>query len=805
MKLKVKLNEPLHYVKKQIEYKGNELGKKYPENKQILYFKNAQLLNNDALLESYGIKDGDTLQLSMGPITVNVVKKDGTKLQIMVDPHATLGKVKKEIESNTYPSIPAQEQQIYPTEKRNKDEEFLDNYKTINQYGIYDNDIIYLGGPTVWRAPKSDDAYPIYVETPDGRTLTLNVTSKDDIEYVKLQIQTITNGKYPIDEQRLWFKNLDTGNAKELTNPNSTLKDENIKKGALLKLGPYDLFVDTPEGKRLKIRDVSPYESIKNLKKKVENQANNVGLKHPANTQKLFNQINNIELLAGNNGNGNKTIDDYDIKNNSILYLSGTIPVTIRKSDGTTFIIDVDPSQPCRIMKETISKKLGEKGINAKPQDQTLIFKSIELNDNKDPKSYGIPTEPVESRIVDLKIGFPIIVVQPHGKDIILDVDENDSILSVKQRLEYKTMPSVPVKAQTLTFKNKDLENNGTISGYGLARNDRVILSIDNDDPLALLEKISSRDAPQIERINAINKINDNVGKNKKYDVLLDKDKIQLLNAAYAVQILDDDYRQPVAQNAIQTAPNVFKTSLDKEPDLTMGVLDETLDSLFKIYDDPKCRKLHNYAKKAIKKIVDDVINTNDPKNLNKLLEKLGEKVDTENIVTPEVRKFAMREFQKSMFPDNNPIMDRIFAGNPEYKLDYKEDELPKPNSKPRNWFDIATGDKPGPPTTGDKHRDIVAKTISEMITDPNRDNKQIGLNLADLFNRKNNKFKDRLDGHARPIFMKWNFDPLKEYNMKMPPKGPKKKYKVDPLEPVDYKIKQKTALSIAPSALPDL
>ena len=27
-------------------------------------------------------------------------------------------------------------------------------------------------------------------------------------------------------------------------------------------------------------------------------------------------------------------------------------------------------------------------------------------------------------------------------------------------------MPSVPVKAQTLTFKNKDLDNNGTISKY---------------------------------------------------------------------------------------------------------------------------------------------------------------------------------------------------------------------------------------------------------------------------------------------------------------------------------------------------
>eukprot|EP00483_Globobulimina_turgida_P005684 UN05694 len=92
------------------------------------------------------------------------------------------------------------------------------------------------------------------------------------------------------------------------------------------------------------------------------------------------------------------------------------------------------------------------------------------------------------------------------------------------------------------------------------------------------------------------------------------------------------------------------------------------------------------------------------------------------------------------------------------------------------------------------------------MITDPNRDNKQIGLNLADLFNQKNPNFKNRLDGHARPIYQKWKFGPLKDYNMKMPPKGPQKKYKVDPLQPVDYRIQQQSDISIgAPSQMPDL
>merc|ERR1712130_150386 len=91
----------------------------------------------------------------------------------------------------------------------------------------------------------------------------------------------------------------------------------------------------------------------------------------------------------------------------------------------------------------------------------------------------------------------------------------------------------------------------------------------------------------------------------------------------------------------------------------------------------------------------------------------------------------------------------------------------------------------------GDKHRKDVANAISEMITDPNRDNRQIGLNLADLFNQRNPNWKNRLDGHSKPIYMKWKFGPLKDYDMKLPPKGPQKKYKVDPLKPVDYRIKQ--------------
>lgn len=263
-----------------------------------------------------------------------------------------------------------------------------------------------------------------------------------------------------------------------------------------------------------------------------------------------------------------------------------------------------------------------------------------------------------------------------------------------------------------------------------------------------------------------------------------------------------------MAQNAIEKIPDIWKTAADKDNDATMGTLDETLDSLFKIYDDPKCRKLHPYAKKAINRIVDDIVKRNDPRAINQVTDKLAEKVDPAEISTPEVRQFAMRNLQKTMFPEHNKLMNKIFADGQKMKElpDVQDSDLESPMTTARNWFDIAIDDKVGPTKqVGDRHRDGVAKAISEMMTDPNPDNKQIGYNLADLFSKKDRpKFRSRLDDDGKIAF-DWKFKPLKPWELQGVPPGPKKKFKVDPLEPVDYKIKQQTGMTIEAPTMPDL
>eukprot|EP01084_Bolivina_argentea_P284012 486596_1 len=789
LQLKCEADDPLHYVKKQIVHKTDG---RYPEQKQILQFGGNELVNNEANLKSYGIRSGDTLQLSIDePITVYVEQKNGKRIELKLDPHDTIAAVKVGVEGATNPSIPAAEQRLYRTKQREKgpkDNEFANNSQSLFKCGIGDGDVIYLGGPSVWRPPV-DDGYPIFVECPDGKTLTLNVTAADDIAYTKLQVEHLTRGQYPVSEQILHFKR------KELADDDATLAQENIVKNSVLQLscGKIPIFVETREGKVVHLM-VDPHELVGNVKQMVDEKTVN-DVHYPAATQQLYNRENDEELA-----DNARTLTKYGIVANSYLYLGGTIPVRIRKPDGSITRLDIDPNDPSKVMKQLMNKK--EKiPIN----QQTLYFNNVELSDSRPSKHYGIRANDV----IDLALTYPIFVQKPDKSRIQLNVSPSDSVFSIKERVEGKTHPSIPVAAQTLTFKSAVLrEDTAPISKYGIVEDSVVYLTVDDDDPEALLEKILSRDAPANERLDALNKIHENVAvkKNKRYcDVLLAKQMIPLLLCGHGVQILDEE---PVRRTAIENIPDIFSQSADTNADAAMGALDETLDSLFKIYDDPRCRKIHPCAAKAINRIVDDIVARNDPQHVNKLVAKLGEKVDLENISTPQVRKFAMQQLQKTMFRPDNELLKKIFDEGKELKqlpddAPQEKDLAPK-GSNQRKYFDTVRDD------ADDPFVDNVWKAINEMITDPNPDNKQIGLNLAALFLNKeapdSKMFKRRLDGHARPIYQKWKFGPQKPYDLKMPPKGPKKKYKVDPLEPVDYRIKQQQGLTIGGmTEMPDL
>jgi ubiquitin C len=142
----------------------------------------------------------------------------------------------------------------------------------------------------------------ISVRTPSGRRLTLRVRPTDRIEEVKAMIQEKEG--LPPDQQRWFFE----GNQLE---DGRTLQDYSVRKcSTLIVLGPrpgIQVFVKTWMGRRLQL-DVEPTERIEDVKLKIQDKDGT-----DPEQQHLF--------FAGTTLKNRDTVEDYSIRNNSLLHL----------------------------------------------------------------------------------------------------------------------------------------------------------------------------------------------------------------------------------------------------------------------------------------------------------------------------------------------------------------------------------------------------------------------------------------------------------------------------------------------------
>ena len=73
------------------------------------------------------------------------------------------------------------------------------------------------------------------------------------------------------------------------------------------------------------------------------------------------------------------------------------------------------------------------------------------------------------------------------------------------------------------------------------------------------------------------------------------------------------------------TIADVNDAVREAQLEAALGCLDETLDSLFAILDDPRCRKLHPATRKAVQRIVvKKAAQREEPQGVNKLVANLG-------------------------------------------------------------------------------------------------------------------------------------------------------------------------------------
>ena len=397
------------------------------DSSQFRLFHNDILLNDDQTIQDYNISIDDAINLvAQNIIIIRTIDYKDIYLQVNFYDHIEriIEKLRHKVE------IPPKQYILLL-----KNGLILEDDKTLNDYNIKENSIIYI---------KYYKKLEIVVNMNNEKYFYLNVKSLDTINTIINYINKI--------ERLIPNKYKFIYNKEKIDDFNKTLEFYEINNGSILYLLTIDIihiFVQNLLGKQIIIKVDSIYTTIRDIKEKINE-------KEGISPDQYILKYNEIKLE-----DDNKTIDDYDINKKSliILKLNKNLQITITDS-GKSYLLYVSSNDTIENIKQKIQNKVGM------PLNKfSLSYSGRILDCNKTLEDYNI-TENKSNLDIVYGSSKHIVVKNWDGKTCYLDFEDFDKIIDIKKEIE--NLYGIKIDLQRLIFCGKTLEDEKTLEDYGV-------------------------------------------------------------------------------------------------------------------------------------------------------------------------------------------------------------------------------------------------------------------------------------------------------------------------------------------------